>query len=256
MTPKKVINDLKQYLSQHLAQDCLLSCFEQIDSTNDFLLKQARTTKPHICIALNQTKGRGQYHKNWQSDLGKHILLSVKYRFSSGVVLNGLSLVIGLSTINALRTIIGITDLKLKWPNDIYYQDKKLAGILIENQAQGRQNTGVIGLGINMALPDDFLGDQLAIDLACILGKLPDINQLYLSIINQILVDITLFERYGFTYFLPKWQAVDYLAGRNIILTNGQTYQADGINQVGALCLKNKQNHQVLYHSNQIKAIL
>lgn len=250
LTPSK----LEQYLNQNLKRVCILSCFESIDNTNQFLLNQPRHTQPQICVTQQQTKGRGQYNRIWQSEPEKSLIFSIKYPLT-GCDITGLSLVISLAILTALKQCFIKVDFHIKWPNDIYYKHKKLAGILIENQFYHHQNDVVIGVGINYRLPQGINSDN-AIGLLDIVDNIPPQHQLLLIIINQILTDIIGFEQNGFAGFLSRWHTVDYLKGKVITLQNGNNYQVIGVDKQGVLLIQDShQTTHKLYHSKDIKSI-
>lgn len=255
------MQDLHQYLTQHLDKNCIVSIFDEINSTNDFLLKQANQSNPQICITKTQTAGRGQYQRVWQDNPSGCFLLSIKYQFPNNIQISGLSLLVGLSVIDALKQIIPLVNVSLKWPNDIYHQQQKLAGILIENQHKNQQNNAVIGIGINQSLPDNFACTTAWTDLRRILNRhLTKIEeyQIYAQIIKQVLADISIFEQKGFMNFKNRWQKVNYLKGKKLQLDNKQIYQVNGVAIDGALLLTNinTKTPLSLYNSNQICAIL
>src|SRR5436190_1973168 len=119
-----------------ISSDVNLLLLNTIPSTNDYLLDQIKhnpnlLTKA-VVITEQQTRGRGQNQKIWQSPYGKNIYLSYYWQFNAACDLSGLSLVVALAVTSALQKY-KIANIKLKWPNDIYYANKKLAGILIES---------------------------------------------------------------------------------------------------------------------------
>lgn len=123
----------------------------EIDSTSSELMRRARAgrTEPVLLLAEHQTAGRGRLGRHWQTAPGAALT------FSFGLPLapeewSGLSLVVGVAAAEALHPEVG-----LKWPNDLWWQDRKLAGILVETAgtAQGRERFVVVGLGLNIATP-------------------------------------------------------------------------------------------------------
>ena len=214
--------------------------FDTIASTNDYLsaLDFSKTTQ--ICITSEQTQGKGQYERSWLSQKDASVLLSIRHVFSVDLSLNGLSLVIGLGVVSALRTL-GISQAKLKWPNDVFIDQKKLAGILIENTLQGQYQSVVIGLGLNYDLQQDFECDTPWIDLASIIQRPPAIEDLAALLINHILKNCQLFATHGLAYFLASWQSVDYLKDKRIELDiNNQKLigVVKGINSQGMLMVE------------------
>jgi len=103
-------------------------------------------------MAESQYAGRGQQNNRWHSDPGKNLTFSLLLKPSFLPVTQQFDLtrVVSLSIIKALEPLLG-NNLKIKWPNDLYYNDKKLGGILIENILQGSQiKNSVIGVGLNI----------------------------------------------------------------------------------------------------------
>lgn len=231
--------------------------FDSIASTNDYLSMLAFSKTPQVCIAREQTQGRGQYDRAWQSCKDASILLSVRFVFDANVALNGLSLVMGLAVIKVLERL-GISDAKLKWPNDVYVNDKKLAGILIENSAQGQHQSVVIGLGLNYCLDQNFKCDTPWIDLARISKDLPVIEDLSAKLINHLIAYCQLFSEQGWPYFLTDWNSSDYLLGRLVELdaNNRKIIGAvRGVNAQGALLIEANNQLVEAYSSKQIRLI-
>ena len=126
-----------------------------IDSTNDFLKNLSRDQELEnftIVTALNQTKGRGQMGALWQSEAGKNLTISILVKntvFDVNAIYD-LNIAIALSLIAVLKPL-PISNLSIKWPNDIMAGDKKLGGILIENRIKSAVNIeSVVGIGLNI----------------------------------------------------------------------------------------------------------
>ena len=146
-----------------------------IDSTNSELMRRARAgrTAPTLLVAELQTAGRGRLGRGWQSGDGER---GGALAFSLGLPLvpcdwSGLSLAVGLAVAESLHP-----DIRLKWPNDLWWQGRKLAGILVETAGTGQPGTGryaVIGIGVNIApLP----GEGFATPPAWLQELLPGID--------------------------------------------------------------------------------
>lgn len=195
--------------------------FDEINSTNSFTLSHFDDLKSgDICIAEYQSAGRGRRGRQWLSPYGNHLYASLFWRFeANAVTLMGLSLVIACSIVKTLSEM-NITGLGLKWPNDIYLDDKKLAGILIEVAKTEAQKTAlVIGFGINMSMSaaQGELIDQPWSDLAS-QGALPDKTQLLISLHSQLKSDIHTFSAHGLTPFIAFWNKHDLFANKSIKL--------------------------------------
>ncbi|MEO6151490.1 MAG: biotin--[acetyl-CoA-carboxylase] ligase [Mucilaginibacter sp.] len=133
-----------------------LVTLKEVDSTNNFLKNILSNSKPvpegTVIMAEAQYAGRGQQQNGWHAEPGKNLTFSLLLNPAFLPVLSQFDLnrVISLGVYKALQPNLG-TALKIKWPNDIYYADKKLGGILIKNVVQGDKiKHAIIGIGINV----------------------------------------------------------------------------------------------------------
>lgn len=120
---------------------------QQTGSTNSDLLKFAE--QDCIAITEGQTQGRGQRENQWHSEISENLLFSIAYNMDVSEQLALLPLVIGLA-IKAALDSLAYKEVTLKWPNDIYYQGKKLGGILVESITQSSSVLMVVGVGLNV----------------------------------------------------------------------------------------------------------
>lgn len=140
-------------MSLHFISD-QIAFLDQIDSTNDFLkklFKDKRVEAP-FCIYTNyQTLGKGQRQNSWQSEGGKNLLVSFLVDSVKEIkMLPNLNKCMALSIVEVLKKL-GIKNVSIKWPNDIYVANQKIAGILIENVIEGKQiKYCVLGVGLNI----------------------------------------------------------------------------------------------------------
>lgn len=215
--------------------------FDKINSTNNFLSKQQFKLKNQLCIADTQTNGKGQYDRIWENQI-QNALFSIKTKISDKVCLNGLSLVVGIAIITVLQKHYNLNNLQLKWPNDILLNNKKLAGILIENQIQNNFQYPVIGVGINI-LSNDFAN----------IGHIIDKQQLILKISKQILHYIKRFKVSGFKSFIQQWQKLDYLTNNKIAIKHNDSIGVSiGVDDSGFLIFQNGNDSTIIYNSKQI----
>jgi BirA family biotin operon repressor/biotin-[acetyl-CoA-carboxylase] ligase len=240
--PIELLNEKKiQELSEHQ----LVKVEQILDSTNQWLLDKI----PHIengqtCIAEYQLAGRGRRGRTWVSPFASHLYFSYYWRFDAGIEkLSGLSLLVGIATVNALQKI-GIEGVSLKWPNDIYYQGKKLAGILIELNAQANEACHtVIGIGINIRMPAEQakLIDQPWIDLSSLSSDKVDRNLLSAALIAELKSLLPEYEKEGLKPYLTKWLTLDCFLNKpvNVLLAdNNIAGICRGIDESGALLLE------------------
>ena len=232
--------------------------FESIDSTNSYLASTKYSTKPQICITREQTKGKGQHGRNWVSQKDGSIIFSMRKSFNEGMNLNGLSLIAGMAIIKSIEAECQLSGLKIKWPNDIYYGDKKLAGILMENTHYKSNQLVLVGVGINYQLVDTNEIDEPWVDLSRILNTLPNFQQLTAKIINNILFFLEDFQINGLSNLLSEWHHYDMLKGVRIKFRESNIElqgQIDGITHQGALKVLTKDGVKELYSSIHIEYI-
>lgn len=193
------------------------------DSTNQRLLDLAAEDDIHriAWLAEYQSQGRGRRGGSWFAPPGSGLCLSLGWRFDAPpTTLSALSLVIGIGLMRALARVGG-RDLSIKWPNDVYADERKLAGILIEMRSEfGGPCTVVIGVGINIVLGHDAQAriDQLATDLSTVCGAAPSRNTVAAAILDELGNVLLEFEKTGFDAFREEWRRYDMLANRNICL--------------------------------------
>jgi len=142
--------------------DYIIIKLEIIDSTNNYATKHLVTdgwAEGTVVVANVQLKGKGQHFNTWESDKGKNLLLSIVLypRFLTVQQQFLISKIISLGVSEVVSFFVG--DVSIKWPNDIYVADKKIAGILIENVIMGSEYSyAVAGIGLNVN-QQNFLSD-------------------------------------------------------------------------------------------------
>lgn len=223
----------------HLPFD--LEILSTIDSTNRYLLEK-KTKNLQICLAEEQTAGRGRLGKTWASPFGVNLYCSIAWPFKKNILeLPHLSLCIGTVVSQTLEDY-GVSQIGLKWPNDVLCQNKKIAGILVETKSDSNI---VIGIGINVFLSTILdIGDQIDqpwIDVKSVVTFEPNRNQLASLLLTKLLTALPLFEQSGFTPFQKTWLKKDLLLNQSITLKIGEnvlTGIAKGIDETGRLLLE------------------
>jgi len=214
-------------------------------STNaDLLAALDALAAPTLLIAHAQTAGRGRAGRSWHSAPGKSLTFSLAWKFDAPLQsLVGLPLAVGVALADALAMFdIGV---RLKWPNDVLHEGRKLAGILIESAADARApqaaSWAVIGVGINMAISDDVAA-RIGAPVAAIpwLAEL-DRDTLMATLLNALANSLQEFGRDGLAPFVPRWNALHAYAGQAVaILDNGHPIHegtAAGIDASGRFLL-------------------
>lgn len=241
-----------------LPKDLECHFFDSIESTNLFLTNRPFTNKVQLCVTREQTQGKGQYGRLWESQKDRSIIFSIRRNFPHECNLNGLSLVVGLAIVKVLEKECLVEGFKIKWPNDIYFESKKLAGVLLENQMQSGNQFVVIGVGINYSIDQSMTFEIPWTDLAKITKTLPDIKLLTAEIINNILVMSEHFSAFGFDDFQSDWKRYDMLQGKRVKCTDlKDSFEGEvlGVSSKGALKIFTKDGVKELYSSRHIEYI-
>ena len=130
---------------------------EQLDSTNLHLAKLIKENKNieegYVISAYSQIKGKGTASNNWESEDGKNLTISIllKPYFIHASEQFNITQLISVSIIETLEEYYSLSNLKIKWPNDIYFEHKKLCGMLIQNTIKGNNiENSIIGIGLNV----------------------------------------------------------------------------------------------------------
>lgn len=236
----------RKKIKKNLGFPVKLDIFESVSSTNEYLKLLKNVTVPHICIAEHQTHGKGRLDRPWHSPFGKNIYLSCRFPFKKEVSeLAGLSLVTALSVFKTIRQYEVRDSLFLKWPNDVYYDHKKISGILLEVQSESHDGIShaIIGVGINVNSPhtDEEVIAQPWTSMRSILHQSVDRNAVAADLINCLMTDLLQFDQNGFLPFIREWQQHDYLLNKNITLKNINhqwTGRVQGINEYGQMLLE------------------
>ncbi len=223
----------------------------EIGSTNTELMRRARAGQMDAIalVAERQTAGRGRLGRGWVSADCDSLT------FSLGLPLapadwSGLSLAVGVSLAESLHPRI-----RLKWPNDLWLDDRKLAGILIETAGFGEprgageaQRYAVIGIGINIA-PREAAG------LSTPPAWLQEVQQgvsagdALLRIAAPLVQAVQAFETFGFAPFQARFNARDALQGRAVTLSDGTAGTAHGASESGALLVLTPRGMQAVTSS-------
>ena len=202
--------------------------FDEIPSTNNYLLEQLQN-KNHeiaICLAEMQTAGRGKFNRSWVSPFGNNIYLSILWHFLNDLPqLSGLSLVIAVAIIRALKKYGISHDITVKWPNDIMWRGRKLGGVLIDLRGEFNFNCdAIIGVGLNLYLPGSLKKsfDFPATDLTEITQCFPERNKLIAYLLEELFEVLTAFQKQGFQPFMQDFAAVDSALNKPVRITLGK----------------------------------
>lgn len=202
----------------------------QVDSTSSELMRRIRAGRPEptLLVAERQTAGRGRMGRPWQGEPGASLAVSLSMPLAPADW-SGLSLAVGVAVAGALHPAV-----RLKWPNDLWLEERKLGGILIETVAVAGVRHAIVGIGLNIAPRE---GEGLSTAPAALAELRPGcgagqaLRDLALPVVQALLR----FETEGFTPFRDGFAARDLLHGRALRLSDGSEGTGDGVDADGAL---------------------
>jgi BirA family biotin operon repressor/biotin-[acetyl-CoA-carboxylase] ligase len=218
----------------------------EVDSTNTRLLAQPGPPAAFAdaVLAELQHAGRGRQGRRWISPFGASLALSVGWTLPQATRdVPTLSLAVGVAVSRALGGL-GAPGILLKWPNDVWFEDRKMGGVLVETKIWGGTVHVVVGVGLNLYLSEAARhrigSDRLAaLDEACP-SPIPR-NAAAAALLDQLLSMLPLFERHGFEAFRDEWRSLDALRGRpaRVLLAQGAVDGiARGVDEDGGLLLE------------------
>jgi BirA family biotin operon repressor/biotin-[acetyl-CoA-carboxylase] ligase len=221
-----ILLDSKKIETLLKSEHFIINTVESIDSTNNYLNNHNKSAIPHICIAEHQTSGRGRFSREWYSPFGKNIYFSMQYSIKQDISqLGGLSLAVGTIVCKAIEKACKLPNrLMLKWPNDITYNGKKLAGVLIEIRAEVNGNCSVIigiGINVNMPITNKVTFNQEWASIMQITGSPQDRNNICAILIDKLTLGIEQYLITGFKSYMPEWKKRDSLFGKMIQIQDG-----------------------------------
>ncbi len=237
-----------------------LTLLEATDSTNRYLLERAAAASfaGAVCLAEAQAHGRGRRGRAWVATPYHNLLLSMGWRFASGPgIVSGLSLAAGVALVRALEEY-GVRGVGLKWPNDVLWEEKKLAGLLVDVQGEASgPSLAVLGVGVNGFLSERDAAriDQPWTDLFRITGATVDRNRLAALVIRELRRMFEVFADKGLAAFRDEWQRRHLYHGRRVRLLAGEreiTGTVEGIDAHGTLLLRNARGGTQAFHSGEI----
>jgi BirA family biotin operon repressor/biotin-[acetyl-CoA-carboxylase] ligase len=220
-------------------------------STNDDALLAARSGAPHgsLFVADEQTAGRGRRGNAWLAAPGESLLFSVLLRpeLELGQV-SALTLAVGLALRDAVAPLIAASA-QLKWPNDLYVEGKKLAGVLVESQLQGeRLQAVVVGVGLNVAsreFPEAIAAR--ATSLALLGATRLEREALLQEILDSLALRVAAYQATGVAGILAELNAADALRDQRLRV-EGRSGVGRGLDAQGRLLLEDDsgQTHAIL----------
>lgn len=227
-----------------------ISYFKSLDSTNSYLLENGDCGE--VCISDSQSAGRGRRGNTWVSPNSGNLYFSLCWCFKKKpenyALWSLLGLLIGIAIAETLEDI-GLKGHGIKWPNDIFWQQRKMGGILLESKNQlGRVVIG-IGLNLKMSKEDQKQIDQAVVTFEEAFGKTFSKDELVILLIKKLHQFLKDFDTLEFDHFNEIWNRWDILNGETVSIKHqGEDLlgQAGGIDSFGRLLFTNQKNNEML----------
>lgn len=236
-----------------------LEVLESVDSTNRYLLARAHSlASGSICLSEAQTHGRGRRGRGWVATPYRNLLLSMAWRFEAGAAgVAAFGLVAGLALLEGLEEY-GAGGIGLKWPNDLVWRGRKLAGLLADVQGEAAGPTLVVlGAGINCRIGerDAQAIDQPWVDLEELMASCVDRNRLAGIVIARLDAASRLFAERGFEPFREDWERHHVYQAKSVhLITPAGTVTGvvAGVDAGGALRLRDAEGEERVYYAGEI----
>lgn len=252
---------IKKYLQDKHGLVDKIFLFDSLPSTNNYLIENASHFygQTIVCLAEQQTAGRGRLGREWVSPFAANIYLSLLWNFPFNISeLGGLNIVIGVAVAESIKEAANIDEIELKWPNDIFYKDKKLGGILIDIIGEYNGScSAVIGIGVNVRMPSTRSSkiQKPWTDMFAASNKHIQRNKIIGILLTKLIDSLSTFEKKGITNFIKNWNTMDYLSGKKTVVKSGANSfkgQAKGINQHGHLVLHTDSGEMALVTTGDV----
>lgn len=218
-----------------------LSAVAETGSTNDDAMEAARAGAPHgaTFVADAQTRGRGRRGARWTSPSGQNLLVSVLLRPAISPERAGtLTLAVGLAVRDVVAARVG-GSVRVKWPNDVWVDEQKVAGILLESQLEaGNVSALVVGVGLNVGmreLPAELRG--IATSLVLSGDPNPTREAVLVDLLAALEQRLAVHQRDGLAPVLDELRRFDALAGRRVRVDRVEGFAA-GLAPDGALIVR------------------
>jgi len=227
-----------------------LHFFPRLRSTNDhaaILRKRGDLFAPAIVLTPIQIAGRGRGRNTWWSTQGA-LTVTFAMPIDKDRDPHQIPLIAGLAVRNAAAELSGDHSIGLKWPNDVVYDNKKLAGLLCERI----DRVDLVGIGLNVNIdPADApksIRDRLT-SLLLIAGKPLDMNDVLIEIGRQILRVWSKHREHPFAALLAEYDRYHTLTGRRLSIIDNYTTitgQCEGLDSAGRLLVRGKTLHRII----------
>ncbi|KZX72636.1 hypothetical protein A3715_03295 [Oleiphilus sp. HI0009] len=245
----KILN----FVSDSHHADAQIEVVDTCASTNTDVHSISANLPYRVLFSEQQSAGRGRRGRDWVSPFGQNLYFSVCFEWFKGpAALQGLSIVVGIALAQVLKGL-NVTDVGLKWPNDIWISDKKAAGILIELSGEATGSWLVtIGIGMNVSM-SERQASQIDQPWTAIAQHVDvERNELAGRLLESLLNNMSIFREKGFEAYVDEYGKFDALKNRSVkVIGPDVEGVALGVDLQGGLQLKVDDGVKV-FHSGEV----
>jgi BirA family biotin operon repressor/biotin-[acetyl-CoA-carboxylase] ligase len=239
-----------------------IHCYDAVESTNLTAIELAQQGEPEgtVILADEQLSGRGRGSRSWHSPAGVGIYCSIVLRPKMAPAKAQLiTLMAGVSIVKAIALRTGLSP-RVKWPNDIMINDKKVAGILLESRVSGGQiGYSVIGFGINVNNGSADLPEDIRVNASSLLMELKkpvDRSTLVIEIFSELERLYHRFQREDFPVILEQWRHYSSTLGQRVrIWQKDKATEGIAVDlaEDGGLLVKLEGGKKVVIHAGDVE---
>lgn len=230
-----------------------LELIYETESTNKDIVNKPHNHLYSILVAEFQSNGQGRRQNTWSSPLGTNLYFSIKFNLKNHANSSFIPLITARAICKSLQKS-GINGSKIKWPNDIYINGSKVAGILSESRySSSNDSVIIIGIGINVNMISGANIDQKWTSLKLSQNKYFDRNIILANMLNYLIPEFENLTQFNIDCFIEDWKKFDFLKGKSVKITDDNleyTALVHGITNDGALVVESNNKIQHVYSGN------
>jgi len=245
---------IKLELSEKISNKIeLLELLYETESTNKDIVNKPNNLLYTVLATEFQSNGQGRRQKKWSSPLGTNLYFSIKFQLTNHANSSFIPLITARAICKSLQKL-GINGSKIKWPNDIYIDGAKVAGILTESRySSSNDSLIIVGIGINVNMLSQSNIDQKWTSLKLSQNKHFNRNIILANMLNYLIPEFENLSKFNIDNFIKDWNDFDFLKGKSVRITDDKleyTALVHGIADDGALLVESNNKIRHVYSGN------
>lgn len=219
---------------------------DEVDSTNEYIKRNVESLE-HLTIVRTsfQSKGKGRSDHLWDSQKNENLLMSILLKeFSDSSKVHQVTQIIAVAIVKALKSYD--IDAFIKWPNDIYVEDLKICGILVEAMYDSSLQGVIIGMGLNVNSQGIYQS------MANCKGKQFDIHEVMVRILTQFLIYYKVYLQDSYFHILDKANELSYLKDKKVTYQEYGEVVFERLNEDGTITIRDSKDRSYSIHCNEV----